>query len=316
MGAYRAVSKLACAGQLPTLGCGIGEDEVGAADVLRRQGGAVPASEEQRERVDATEISALLESAYDFVEHSLEEAEQAKETEPRRWKFAIIDITTAVELFVKERLRREHEILIFSNIENGTGHTVSLDAALKRLRACRVDIEPEDDKRLKRARDIRNSIIHFSTQATPEQLRAAYVDLFEFAHAFHLREMGAELHERIGSDYWHAEAAFIAEFRRTFVSYQGETVHREWPSVLVEAQYLTHWLIDGEAYPRIPWGDPGEGWESPLMPKSACHDCMALPGQLHGEGCDMERCPRCAAQMLGHCCGEECELVAGPAITD
>src|SRR5690606_30243886 len=121
------------------------------------------------------------------------------------------------------------------------------------------------------------------------------VDLFEFAHVFHLRELGQELHDHIGSDYWVAEAAFIAEFRQTYVSYQGEPVHREWPSLLVEAQYLTHWVIDGEPFRRIPYGDRREGWDEGVQLR-ACHDCSALPGQLHGDGCDMERCPRCGGQ--------------------
>lgn len=262
-----------------------------------------PKSEEQ------ASLSSLLKSAYDFVEHSLEEAVNA-ESEPRFWKFAIIDIATAVELFLKERLRREHPLLIYTRVDDGTGHTVSLDVALKRLRACNVIFETDDVNRLSRARDIRNSIIHFSSSATGEQLRAAYVDLFEFAHVFHAGELSEELHDEIGEMYWEAEAKYIEEFKREFVEYHGETVHREWPSLLVDAQFYTHVLIDGEAYPRIPYGDAREGRAKP--PQRPCHDCSALAGQLHGPDCDCERCPKCGGQALIDDCGEAYEWASWP----
>jgi hypothetical protein len=32
-----------------------------------------------------------------------------------------------------------------------------------------------------------------------------------------------------------------------------------------------------------------------------CHDCYIVPGGYHHLGCDMERCPRCAGQLVS--CG-------------
>ena len=32
-----------------------------------------------------------------------------------------------------------------------------------------------------------------------------------------------------------------------------------------------------------------------------CHDCGVKEGQIHKEGCDMERCPICGSQLIG--CG-------------
>ncbi len=35
-----------------------------------------------------------------------------------------------------------------------------------------------------------------------------------------------------------------------------------------------------------------------------CHDCIALEGELHKEGCDWERCPKCKGQLLSCSCFE------------
>jgi len=33
-----------------------------------------------------------------------------------------------------------------------------------------------------------------------------------------------------------------------------------------------------------------------------CHDCKAKPGELHGSGCDVERCILCGGQLIScHC---------------
>jgi hypothetical protein len=38
-----------------------------------------------------------------------------------------------------------------------------------------------------------------------------------------------------------------------------------------------------------------------------CHDCHALPGQLHEPGCDTAICPNCGKQAISCPCGDESE---------
>lgn len=74
--------------------------------------------------------------------------------------------------------------------------------------------------------------------------------------------------------------------------------------------------LHGKRYRRIKYGD--EKWRDengePYKDKNdrpyedseaaqhPCHDCAAIKGQFHCEGCDVEQCPRCKGQFLGCPC--------------
>ena len=48
--------------------------------------------------------------------------------------------------------------------------------------------------------------------------------------------------------------------------------------------------INGDEVDRIPADPHGR----------QCHDCGVLEGEYHHFGCDMETCPSCDGQLLGH----------------
>jgi len=112
-------------------------------------------------------------------------------------------------------------------------------------------------------------------------MRAAYTDLFEFAHSFNLDELGDELHQHLSEDLYPAEAAIIALFRREMVTYQGSELIRWFPAELVDAQFALTISVNGHSIDRIRRGSPEDLFGEKDIP---CHDCAAIKGQLHAWG--------------------------------
>lgn len=247
----------------------------------------------------------LTQRAHEFIDESLRNASRSDHEGPHLWVFAISNVAQGIELLLKERLRREHPLLIFADIERNRSNTVTFSQALLRLQRCNVAMSSSDLRRIERARDLRNSLVHYVANVNEGQLRASYIDFFEFAHAFHLEHLAEELHPYIRQDLWEMEATLMEEFRREYIEYQGATVIRYWPSELVAAQFWPAVIIEGIEFQRIRYGDE-DGWGGDRRPTN-CHDCAALPTQFHAEACDMETCPRCKGQIL------TCQCEAVPA---
>src|SRR5205814_8799481 len=165
--------------------------------------------------------TTLTQNAYGFLNESMRNAARAEADDSSIWTFAIVNAVQAIELLLKERLRREHPVLVFGNVDKPGRFTVSLDVAINRLRNCGVILDPDDAYRLQNAKDIRNDVVHYEVTATSAQMADAYVDLFEFAHGFHLRELGEELHPYLDEELWAVEARLMERFRAEFVMYQG-----------------------------------------------------------------------------------------------
>src|ERR1700689_3845351 len=75
-----------------------------------------------------------------------------------QWKFVILNLVQAIELLVKERLKREHPLFVFKDIDKRE-FTVSLSDAIKRLSSiAKVEIDEKDLAAVRLANRWRNEI--------------------------------------------------------------------------------------------------------------------------------------------------------------
>ena len=189
----------------------------------------------------------LLENAYDFLNESLSAARRARRR-ARAWKFAITNLVQAIELLLKERLRREHEALIYENVDTRK-NTVSLLQALHRLDGLGIALTQRERRAIEKARTWRDQITHHEFGFSVYQAKAIYSRLFEFATAFHSEHLGGELHAHVEETHWKKEAELMEFFHREFITYHGVEVPRTLPAEIVSAQAVVHYTIEGWSFP-------------------------------------------------------------------
>lgn len=174
----------------------------------------------------STEIKfTLIENSYDFIKQSLSQAIQAEEN-PEHWKYAILHLIMAIELVLKDLLRKEHEILIFRNIDKPK-ETVSLPFAAGRLqRISKIKFEPDDITAINLATEYRNQIVHYEFSFKVKEVKSIYAKLIGFLQSFLIKHYLKKLSEIIEKEIWQ-EALNIFEYASELESRAKQRVEEE-----------------------------------------------------------------------------------------
>ncbi len=155
---------------------------------------------------------SLIENAHDFLNHSLSQAIVAEES-AENWKYAILHLVQAIELSLKDRLRREHPSLIYRNIDKPK-ETVSLEYAAGRLqKLANAKFKEKDLEIISLASDYRNQIVHYEFSFRKEEIKSIYATLLGFLQSFTNIHYGKQLDEIIEEEIW-KEAVQILEYAK------------------------------------------------------------------------------------------------------
>ncbi len=143
----------------------------------------------------------LLENCNRFVGEALRKA-VAAETDNNQWQFAILLIIQAVELALKEKLHREHPLLVYANPVNPK-NTVSTEQALLRLsRIPSVRINKDDKLMIELVVGWRNRIVHHEFDFSVDVLKSAFARLLGFLSNFYLENFNTSFREYLRDEEW------------------------------------------------------------------------------------------------------------------
>ncbi|MCL4677658.1 MAG: hypothetical protein KJ017_03580 [Alphaproteobacteria bacterium] len=127
---------------------------------------------------------------------------QAKETDTNQWKFAIVHVVQAMELALKERLRRIHPVFIYEVVDR-PDKTVSLKTALSRLRNPQIgNLEITDDEKasIDKAVALRNELTHFEFDHAHEYLEFKFAQIFGFMTFFYRSHLGLKTEDFVDDE--------------------------------------------------------------------------------------------------------------------
>ncbi len=121
-----------------------------------------------------------LENALDFTLSALNYL--SKSNDISGLKYGILHLSSGIELFLKEALKKEHWSFLFEDInkanlkeyETGDFQSVRYETCLKRLEGiCNISLDENDKKILKKYREKRNKLEHFGISESKEALIAS-----------------------------------------------------------------------------------------------------------------------------------------------
>jgi hypothetical protein len=136
-----------------------------------------------------------------------------------RLKHAITSAVHAIELLLKEKLRRTNPAFIWENVDKYPSleaRTVTVDTAISRLKKIAgVSLSDADAEHIKSLRKTRNAIEHYEWSATESEARIIVGNALSFAFSFGKDELGVDLSDYFKQDdTWRMLIDDLYEFAR------------------------------------------------------------------------------------------------------
>lgn len=208
-------------------------------------------------------MSRLTHIQFDLLTNARDSIRQAVEllawknigSEHARLKHAIANAAHSIELLLKERLRKENPAFVWEKVDkypNLDARTVTVDAAISRLKNIGVMFSEKDEKNLRSLRMTRNVIEHYEWRASEKEAKFIVGNALDFAFSFASEHLGIDL---------------IADFK------QDDT----WRSLIEEL----HDFVRAHGV-RLEAKFRKEG-EFP----SCCHACCQLTVPMRGGSCEL-----------------------------
>jgi len=148
----------------------------------------------------------LVENALESINNAIESFIDTSDitTIQSRLKHSITNTSHAVELLLKERLKKEHPSLIWQNIDKYPSldaNTVNIDTCLKRLdKIANVKISEKDINIIKSLNKTRNAIIHYEWVTTENEAKLIVGSSISFIVSYAQRYLDIDIMSQYKDD--------------------------------------------------------------------------------------------------------------------
>ncbi len=115
-------------------------------------------------------------------------------------KYAVLHIAQAVELFLKEKLSREHYLLVFAKPEKADeqSKTVTFDECIQRLSAAKIEFDKNEVDAFRKLQKYRNQIQHFKIKLSREDVTNEIGRALKYLEIFLNNELNIIVKDEIG----------------------------------------------------------------------------------------------------------------------
>jgi hypothetical protein len=161
---------------------------------------------------------SLLESALVFLKESLRSFRSGSLT------FAILHVTTAVELVLKERLARVHPNLIFKTLDSeklDRSKTVGLYELPFRLSHFGVQTSESELATIRDVAKWRNEIVHHTPTYERQSAIARLGEIYDFLASFLVHQLKVDLKSVISADLYKTANELLSEWKLVIAEARG-----------------------------------------------------------------------------------------------
>jgi len=194
---------------------------------------------------------SLIENSHTFMREAVSKAIAARE-DISQWHFAILNLVQAMELSLKELLRREHPAFIYENIDSPR-NTISITQTLARIEnksILGITIPVDEKRKIAKAVELRNKITHFEFELSEEYAMAKFSEIFAFLVYFQGRFLKVEVEDILTNDHHKSvieiEKCFKELRQKAFQRIQDEGISEDWVWVCPNCGEETFVIDDGQ----------------------------------------------------------------------
>lgn len=134
----------------------------------------------------------LLDNSISFFREAVSYAQRGRK-DISQWKFATINLVQAMELSLKEALRRIHPAFIYEDVDiENPEKTVSIQRALHRLKLEHIgnfSISEKESKKFTAAVKLRNKFTHHQCSYSAEEMEVRFAETFAFMIYFYEKHL-------------------------------------------------------------------------------------------------------------------------------